>query len=805
MNPSAMDFLPNNGDLPPPTPQQAEHPEDDCSAPSPISENPRLADAPARVFHQGSHGSMFKKIDMSGEYTISEAFEGAAAIIRSLNPDYYSMNLGTRVVNGKTEHYQNIHAAIKSSRWSTIENSSKRIMQLYNAREQKDDKLVLLFSVNATQQYCGLAEIVGPWEPKLRVDGWMERTGGAGVVGSFPITVRYLKNVPFSLFSEIKQDRNGHSVLNMWDGMRFDSEAGREVVETYVKLPHFTNILAWPSDDRGNRIAVGVPYKFQVAGAFGGPKHIQDSKDRKERDGTNNTRPVRGVLAGRGRVDMNTPRGGMGRGTNAALASANWRDRGSQLSDKDSDTGESAHHGSNTAVRHVPTALQLRTKPAPLQLGRTSDNIDTPRQSKYFTCVEDQNGDYIPVPSAVPDSVLCVMGTNGKLLPFDIAMAKPDNVIKVPSRDLSKSYAQTLQHAASTNVLSPVGLQSARGGNTLSASSASLGSAQGVVRNTVSANAMVLHPSRSNDQDVAAPSNGSASAGLIGSNRASTRVLQAQRSALPAGFIFGDHTDSAAASFSGEQGAVSGVEMPRKRPMVIYTGNVEATPSRFDCDAKSQTVPEKMEKWAQNTPTAYGSAEALQRPAMPTPLTALRPSISIADSFKTATADEASAFSAQIPVSKRGTFFGLLVEKDRYEKKLATMSREDKGEFFRVQMQANEIDKLLDRLVFEDDVDEDELAIPKPDSSPTRADTLGPEDSSSTVDKNGDRPFYQKKTVSEWSWDTNVKRNVDSLVNSPPSSEVVMQGRGNDASKRFISNPYEVLDDDSEGGGARLE
>ncbi|KAH9810920.1 hypothetical protein Tdes44962_MAKER05947 [Teratosphaeria destructans] len=802
MNPGAMDFLPTDGNLSPPTPHQADHPKDDSSdsPSSPISDhysrNPKLANAPPLIFHQGSHSSMFKKIDMSGEYRITEAFEGAAAIIRSLNPDYYSMSLGTRVVNGKTEHYQNIHAAIKSSRWSTIENSSKRIMELWDAREQKDDKLVLLLSVNAAQQYCGLAEIVGPWDPELRVDGWMERTGGAGVVGSFPITLRYLKNVPFSLFSDIKQDRNGHCVLNMWDGMRFDSEAGREVVEAYVKLPHFTNILAWPSDDRGNRVAAGMPYKFQVAGAFGGPKHIQDSKDRKEREGTNIARPVRGGLAGRGRAEMNTPRVGMGRGTNAALTSANWRDRGNQLADKDSGTGtgESAHHSDNTAARHVPAPLQLRAEPAPLQLVRTGENLDTPRQSKYFTCVEDQNGDYIPVRSAVPDSVLCVMGTDGKLLPFDIAMAKPDNAINMPSRDLSKSYAQTLQHAASTNVLSPGGLRSASGGN-----------ASVAVRNTVSANAMVLHSSRSNNQDVTSPSNGSASAGLVGGNRASARVLQAQRSTPPAGFVFGDHNDSAAPSFSGEQGAASGVEMPRKKPLVIYTGGVETTPDDFDCDAKSQTVPEKMEKWAQNTPTAYGSTEALQRPAMPTPRTALRPSISIADSFKTATADEASAFSAKIPVSKRGTFFGLLLEKARFEKKLEAMSRDDKEEFFRVQVQANEIDKMLDHLVFEDDVYEEELLLSKTGSSPTRADTLNPEDSSSTVDKNGNRPFYQKKTVSEWSWDTDVKRNIDSLVNSPPSSEVVMQGRGDDASKRVVSNPYEVLDDESEGGGAPLE
>jgi hypothetical protein len=69
---------------------------------------------------------------------------------------------------------------------------------------------------------------------------------------SIPVLVRYIKNVPFAKFDNIRQ-ANGNGVQNMWDGMRFDSLTGQEVVKTYVEAPHISNILAWPAQPRRPR------------------------------------------------------------------------------------------------------------------------------------------------------------------------------------------------------------------------------------------------------------------------------------------------------------------------------------------------------------------------------------------------------------------------------------------------------------------------------------------------------------------------------------------------------------------------
>lgn len=62
----------------------------------------------------------------------------------------------------------------------------------------------------------------------------------------FPLTWVFVKDVAYHQFFRIRQPHNHHSVGNMWNGMNFPSDVGRQVVEEFVKCPATSSILAYP-------------------------------------------------------------------------------------------------------------------------------------------------------------------------------------------------------------------------------------------------------------------------------------------------------------------------------------------------------------------------------------------------------------------------------------------------------------------------------------------------------------------------------------------------------------------------------
>lgn len=82
------------------------------------------------------------------------------------------MPYGTRVVNIKTDHIENMHIAIRRGLWSTLDKVSRRIMVVWNARKYPQEKVLFLFAINGSKNYCGLAEMSGSYDPDSPVNGW---------------------------------------------------------------------------------------------------------------------------------------------------------------------------------------------------------------------------------------------------------------------------------------------------------------------------------------------------------------------------------------------------------------------------------------------------------------------------------------------------------------------------------------------------------------------------------------------------------------------------------------------------------
>ena len=162
--------------------------------------HPELEGKKATVLQQIPHPRSFKRLTMDGRVEVEEAFTGALTIVSGLNADYFVMPYGvshtprlskgyhtdncqTRVINIKTNEPRNLQFSTRTGKWSTLEKVCERIMTVWNARKNPTEKVLFLFALNGSKQFCGLAEMSGPWEADAVVDGWVDESNGSGNVG----------------------------------------------------------------------------------------------------------------------------------------------------------------------------------------------------------------------------------------------------------------------------------------------------------------------------------------------------------------------------------------------------------------------------------------------------------------------------------------------------------------------------------------------------------------------------------------------------------------------------------------------
>ena len=62
--------------------------------------------------------------------------------------------------------------SLNCSTWSTLEKVSERIENVWHDRGAAGEKVFLLFAVNGTKQYCGLAEMTGTYQRNGTVESW---------------------------------------------------------------------------------------------------------------------------------------------------------------------------------------------------------------------------------------------------------------------------------------------------------------------------------------------------------------------------------------------------------------------------------------------------------------------------------------------------------------------------------------------------------------------------------------------------------------------------------------------------------
>eukprot|EP00262_Sarcandra_glabra_P002958 TRINITY_DN13381_c0_g1_i2.p1 TRINITY_DN13381_c0_g1~~TRINITY_DN13381_c0_g1_i2.p1 ORF type:complete len:429 (+),score=82.51 TRINITY_DN13381_c0_g1_i2:213-1499(+) len=146
----------------------------------------------------------------------------------------------------KSYSEDDVHKSIKYNVWSSTPNGNKRLDSAYEEAQrisggnQRNCPVFLFFSVNASGQFCGVAEMVGPVDFHKDMDFWQQDKWN----GSFPVKWHIVKDVPNTNFRHIILENNENKpVTNSRDTQEIKSKQGMEMLNIFKNYAMKTSIL----------------------------------------------------------------------------------------------------------------------------------------------------------------------------------------------------------------------------------------------------------------------------------------------------------------------------------------------------------------------------------------------------------------------------------------------------------------------------------------------------------------------------------------------------------------------------------
>ncbi|XP_074587239.1 uncharacterized protein LOC141843109 isoform X2 [Curcuma longa] len=146
----------------------------------------------------------------------------------------------------KSYSEDDVHKSIKYNVWSSTHNGNRKLDSAYadaqNRSVGKPSKcpVFLFFSVNASGQFCGLAEMVGPVDFEKDMNFWQQDKWS----GSFPVKWHIIKDVPNASLRHIVLENNDNKpVTNSRDTQEIPYSAGINMLKMYKSILMRTSIL----------------------------------------------------------------------------------------------------------------------------------------------------------------------------------------------------------------------------------------------------------------------------------------------------------------------------------------------------------------------------------------------------------------------------------------------------------------------------------------------------------------------------------------------------------------------------------
>ncbi|CAK8563850.1 unnamed protein product [Lathyrus sativus] len=146
----------------------------------------------------------------------------------------------------KSYSEDDVHKSIKYNVWSSTPHGNKKLQSAFEDSRRKaigksgGCPIFLFFSVNASGQFCGVAEMVGPVDFDKDVDFWQQDKWS----GSFPVKWHIIKDVPNTNFRHIILENNEFKpVTNSRDTQEIMYRKGLEILKIFKNYTLKTSLL----------------------------------------------------------------------------------------------------------------------------------------------------------------------------------------------------------------------------------------------------------------------------------------------------------------------------------------------------------------------------------------------------------------------------------------------------------------------------------------------------------------------------------------------------------------------------------
>lgn len=157
-------------------------------------------------------------------------------------PDFVTEYKDARFFIVKSYSEDNVHKSIKYSVWTSTPSGNQKLDAAYRKTMEKEGNcpIFLLFSANASAQFCGVAEMVGAVDFGKSVDYWQQDKW----TGQFPVKWHIVKDVPNSQFRHIILENNDNKpVTNSRDTQEVELTKGIEMLKIFKNYESNSSIL----------------------------------------------------------------------------------------------------------------------------------------------------------------------------------------------------------------------------------------------------------------------------------------------------------------------------------------------------------------------------------------------------------------------------------------------------------------------------------------------------------------------------------------------------------------------------------
>uniref|UniRef100_A0A3Q3KU89 YTH domain-containing family protein n=1 Tax=Mastacembelus armatus TaxID=205130 RepID=A0A3Q3KU89_9TELE len=160
--------------------------------------------------------------------------------LNNYNPKDFDWNLKNgRVFVIKSYSEDDIHRSIKYSIWCSTEHGNKRLDGAYRSLGNKGP-LYLLFSVNGSGHFCGVAEMCSLVDYNAYAGVWSQDKWK----GKFEVKWVFIKDVPNNQLRHIRLENNDNKpVTNSRDTQEVPLEKAKQVLKIIATYKHTTSIF----------------------------------------------------------------------------------------------------------------------------------------------------------------------------------------------------------------------------------------------------------------------------------------------------------------------------------------------------------------------------------------------------------------------------------------------------------------------------------------------------------------------------------------------------------------------------------